>query len=48
MTYDLHGSWDGVVGHHSPLYASSAYNTDKSLTVVSIISFILALQQINS
>ncbi|XP_028437891.1 acidic mammalian chitinase-like [Perca flavescens] len=23
MTYDLHGTWDGVTGHHSPLYQSS-------------------------
>ena len=24
MTYDMHGSWESVVGHHAPLYSSSS------------------------
>ncbi|ESO85837.1 hypothetical protein LOTGIDRAFT_130303, partial [Lottia gigantea] len=26
MTYDLHGSWDSVVGHNSPMFARSGEN----------------------
>ena len=24
MTYDMHSSWESVVGHHAPLYSSSS------------------------
>ncbi len=24
MTYDLHGSWESTVGHHAPLYSTTA------------------------
>ncbi|KAJ8962576.1 hypothetical protein NQ318_000969 [Aromia moschata] len=30
MTYDLHGSWDGVTGQNAPLYASSIDTTAAS------------------
>jgi GH18 family chitinase len=38
MTYDLHGSWDGVTGENSPLYAGTADITyyQQELNVVSI------------
>ncbi|XP_050500347.1 chitinase-3-like protein 1 [Diabrotica virgifera virgifera] len=40
MTYDLHGSWDGVLGHNAPLYASSVDTTaaSKQLNVDAAIS----------
>nr|XP_022907361.1 chitinase-3-like protein 1 [Onthophagus taurus] len=40
MTYDLHGSWDGVTGHNAPLYPSSFDVTaaQRSLNVDSCIS----------
>jgi len=45
MTYDLHGTWDGVTGHHAGLYSSTS--GDK-LTVVSILgSEYLKLSNIN-
>ena len=28
MTFDLHGGWEGTVGHHSTLYSSTANATD--------------------
>ena len=37
MAFDLHGAWEGFIGHISPLYAANV-NTAKQgyLTVVSI------------
>nr|CAD7256216.1 unnamed protein product [Timema shepardi]CAD7574969.1 unnamed protein product [Timema californicum] len=33
MTYDLHGSWDGITGQNAPLYASSVDTTETELTL---------------
>ncbi|XP_033099829.1 probable chitinase 10 isoform X2 [Anneissia japonica] len=37
MSYDLHGSWESLAGHHSALYATS--NQDQTLTVSYAASF---------
>ena len=38
MTYDLHGSWEKVTGHNSPLYARSAETgDDHDLNLVSVL-----------
>ena len=38
MTYDLHGSWEKVTGHNSPLYARSAETgDDRDLNMVSVL-----------
>lgn len=44
MTYDLHGSWDGVTGIHAPLYAGSADYTSyqKQLNIDSVIKYWIA------
>lgn len=33
MAYDLHGSWENVTGHNSPLF-SHRFDKDKTLNVV--------------
>ena len=39
MTYDLHGSWEKVTGHNSPLFASEMeYGEQAELNVVRIIT----------
>lgn len=36
MSYDLHGHWDGYVGHNSPLYSRNGESTaEKRLNTVS-------------
>ncbi|KAJ8871793.1 hypothetical protein PR048_028133 [Dryococelus australis] len=42
MTYDFHGSWDGVTGQNAPLYASEA-DTDLYLNVDAAVSYWLSL-----
>ena len=38
MSYDFHGSWDSVTGHHAPLYQSAAdAGSDAYLNVVSVL-----------
>lgn len=39
MAYDLHGSWENITGHNSPLYAHSGETGDQRyLNMVSNIS----------
>ena len=39
MSYDLHGSWDPVTGHHAGLYPRAAESdAQKTLNVVSFIN----------
>jgi len=38
MAYDLHGSWDPITGHHSPLYDRPSESSEsKKLNVVSYL-----------
>ena len=39
MAYDLHGSWENITGHNSPLYAHSGETGDQRyLNMVSNLS----------
>jgi chitinase len=44
MTYDLHGSWEGVTGHNAPLYARSDESAeDQTLNVDYAVKYWLSL-----
>ncbi|XP_049546398.1 probable chitinase 2 [Anopheles darlingi] len=40
MEYDMHGSWENIVGHHAPVYAASGDNAE--LSVLSSVKYWLS------
>lgn len=46
MTFDYHGSWEGVTGHVSPLKGSPGdivpyYNTVSNLNIIHLLSLLI-------